>query len=352
MQRSILGPLLDAAGARRDPARDDVVTGFGDPAAELAALGEDCALLDETDRGAVRCAGADALDFLHRVLANDVKGLAVGEERRNLLLTPKGRVRHLVELVRLAEQEALLLTAPGEGAPLAEALEADHFAEALELADDTARHAPLALLGPRAGERLASLLIGGELPAEGRATTLDHGGRPTLVVHARRHGAPGYLLDAGPDGAEALWRALRDAGARPVGAHARDALRIAAGEALAGVDVDEQSYPQEARLADAFSLSKGCYPGQEVVAKIDTYGGLNRRVVVLELDSAGALERDAPLSVQDGGERKSVGRVTSWAPRPGGGALALGTVKLAHEAPGTRLLVGEDGLEARVVAPR
>src|SRR5204862_1300194 len=96
-------------------------------------------------------------------------------------------------------------------------------------------------------------------------------------------GSPGFRLDAGPEGAIELWRSLVAAGARPTGVVVRDVLRVEGGSALFGVDVDESVYPQEARLESAFSLEKGCYIGQEVVAKIDTYGGLNKRLVALRI---------------------------------------------------------------------
>lgn len=351
MHRSILLDILPEAetidgaaellGSRAD---------FGDPAGELEALSLGCALLDETDLGALRAAGPDATDFLQRVLAGDVRGLAAGEIRRNLLLSAKGKVRGLFELARLSSDELLLLCPPGGAASLRAALDAYLFAEELELLDTSAEHAPLALVGPLAEATFASAFPGLPPPPDGRVARCEQGSVALLVLHRRRHGAPGFLIDGGPAAAAELWRALRAAGARPCGRQAREVHRIAAGAALPGLDVDDSRYPQEARLEDAFSLAKGCYVGQEVVAKIDTYGGLHRRLVVLESESA-QLAVGSALFELESGERREIGEVSSSAPRPQGGSLALAYVKLEHEGPGTRLAVGEEGSEARVIRP-
>ena len=347
-----LQSVLEAAGAVVD-ARGFVAS-FGDPAGELEALEHGTALLDESSRGAVRIAGADATDFLHRLLAGDVRGLAVGGAQRNLLLTAKGRVRFLFDLVRVRERELVAFTEPNRAAGLAEALEAYHFAEDVELVDASASSTPLALLGPTARATLQRALRDATLPdalltAKSGAALLEHDGAPVLLVHHRRHGVDGFLVDAGPERCAALWNALHEAGARPVGHLARDARRIAAGAALCGVDVDESRTPQEARLEDAFSLAKGCYVGQEVVAKIDTYGGLHRRLVVLDVADGELIESGAELHVPGADDARVIGTVTSSTQLPGGGALAIAFVKLEHEAPGTMLVLEPGARAVRVV---
>ena len=119
--------LSDLEGAPDAGARPTLLHGsradFGDPAAELDALQHGAALLDATDGGCVRIAGPDAADFLQRVLAGDVRALAPGDARPNLLLSSKGKVRASFELLRLAEGEFLALCAPGAGAGLTSILE-------------------------------------------------------------------------------------------------------------------------------------------------------------------------------------------------------------------------------------
>jgi folate-binding protein YgfZ len=166
----------------------------------------------------------------------------------------------------------------------------------------------------------------------------------------------GCLLDAGPELVEALWDALVAAGATPVGLVVRDSLRVEAGRALAGVDVDDNVYPQEAGLDEAFALDKGCYVGQEVVAKIDTYGGLNKRLLTLRVEHSDPLPRGARLFRTEDGERRELGLVTSWAYSFAlDTGLVLAYVKRRHQEPGTEFeLVAEGGQSlgtARVVEP-
>ena len=157
-------------------------------------------------------------------------------------------------------------------------------------------------------------------------------------------------LDAGPEHAEALWRALIAAGAQPAGLVVHDSLRVEAGMAEHGVDVDENVYPQEARLEPAFSLDKGCYIGQEVVAKIDTYGGLNKRMVGLRVSHDDPVPRGTPLLREDGGEWRELGLLTSWAYSfVLDTGLALGYVKRRHQEPGTTFRLGEGPGEATLL---
>ena len=97
------------------------------------------------------------------------------------------------------------------------------------------------------------------------------GGRPVFVAAAPVAGSPGFRVDGGRELASGLWSAFGEAGGAPIGLVARDILRVEAGAALFGVDISDEIYPQEARLEAGFNLTKGCYIGQEVVAKIDTY---------------------------------------------------------------------------------
>ncbi|NUP97924.1 MAG: pseudouridine-5'-phosphate glycosidase [Planctomycetaceae bacterium] len=135
---------------------------------------------------------------------------------------------------------------------------------------------------------------------------------------------------------------VREAGAVPAGRIAHDCLRVEAGAAEQGVDVDDSIYPQEARLERAFSLDKGCYIGQEVVAKIDTYGGLNKRLVALRISHDDPLPAGTRLYRDDEGEWRDLGVVTSWAYSfVLDTGLALAYVKRRHQGAGTRFHLGD-----------
>lgn len=347
MNRPHLEALHRAAGARLagDPPRP---LGFGDVPGEYAAAQEGAALFDRSDRGCVRVAGPEAASFLHRLLANSVRTLAPGQGNRNLLLSSKGKVLFDFDL-SVDAQGVELATPPGTAARLIAALELYHFSEKVSFEDRSEHVAPLELLGPLAAE-IARAVLGVEPPADDHAPfAASFGNAPASVVRVDVAGRSGLRLEAGPERAAALWHALIAAGARPAGRVAYDSLRAEACAAEYGVDVDDSIYPQEARLERAFSLDKGCYIGQEVVAKIDTYGGLNKRLCTLSVEHDEPVAPGTRLWRQDEGEWRDLGVVTTWAysfARDGGVVLAY--LKRRHQEPGTLFRVG-DGPAAAVV---
>lgn len=312
MHASPLITAHESRGARLQGGSAPRVLTFGDVPAEYEAATRGCALFDETDRGRLTVTGGDAAEFLHRLLANDVRGVEAGCGNKTLLLTPKGKILFEADLSRSGETFELS-TPTGEAAKLLTALDMYLFADDVELTESTESHAPLSIAGPQAEECLAKL-VAGALPAEiHQRSELDWNGTELAITRAVVAGSPGFILDAGPEHVAELWNALEATGAVPCGVIVRDILRIEAGAAQFGDDIDENIYPQEARLEPAFSLDKGCYIGQEVVAKIDTYGGLNKRLVALKLEHDDPIPRGTPVVKLEDGEERELGLVTSWA---------------------------------------
>lgn len=353
MKNTVLHELHAAAGAQLLPAGEPCpLLTYGDVPGEYRAAQEHCALFDETDRGLVRVSGEEGVEFLHRLLANDVRALTPGQGNRTLLLTPKGKVRFDVDLA-CTEDAVLLSTPPAGASSLVEALDTFLFAEAVEIVDATEEYAPLCLLGPAAAELVAAL-TGDAPPEEAHAhTRVPWEGHFLTVTSLIACGSRAWRLDAGPQGAPILWTALREAGAQPAGRVVADSLRVEACAALLGEDIDEGIYPQEARLESAFSLDKGCYIGQEVVAKIDTYGGLNKCLTILQVEHEDPVPRGTHLRRlhEASGEWRNVGMVTSWAWSFAMDAgLVLAHVKRRNQAPGTRFHLGDSTAEATVLA--
>ncbi|MBK7874363.1 MAG: aminomethyl transferase family protein [Planctomycetes bacterium] len=350
MNRSPLLDLHRAAGARLTQGDPPELLTYGDVPAEYRAANEGAVLFDATERARVVARGADAPSFLHRLLANDVRNLAVGGAQRNLLLSSKGKVLFEFEL-RRGESEVELEIAASKAKALLAALDLYLFSEKVTFADETELAAPIELAGPRAVE-LARSVCGAAVPAEpGRWTTIAWNGATVRASARAVAGASGLMLDAGAAHAQALWNALRAAGAVPAGRIVRDILRVEAGAAEYGLDVDENVYPQEARLEPAFSLTKGCYIGQEVVAKIDTYGGLNKRLVALKVAHDDPVARGTRLMKLDEGEWRDLGVVTSWAYSfVLDTGLVLAYVKRRHQKAGTEFRLG-DGPATAVIVP-
>ncbi|MGZ4400598.1 MAG: CAF17-like 4Fe-4S cluster assembly/insertion protein YgfZ [Gaiellaceae bacterium] len=242
-------------------------------------------------RGFVGVRGPDAAGYLQRMLSNDVQSLEVGSSCQALLLTSKARVIAPLRAWRRGEQDFLLLTEPGLADVLASQLLRSRFAAKAEIAIE---------------EHRSTLVLGDPLP---EAVPNDDYSLPACEV-----------LDADPPAGE------------PVPEDELDLLRIEAGTPVWGLEIDDRVLPAEAGLVErAISLTKGCYPGQEPVARLQYRGHPNRLLRVLELEGAELPPYDA--EIRDG--ERVVGRITSAArDRDGASVVALGYVRreVAEEA--------------------
>jgi tRNA-modifying protein YgfZ len=232
-------------------------------------------------RAFVRVAGPDAEDYLQRMLSNDVAALAAREVCDALLLTPKGRVLAPLRVLRREAEDFLLLTEPELGETVRATLVQSRFAAKAEI--ELEEHRSFVLLGR----------------ADGGISNDDYG-IPAVEI-----------IDEDPPEV----RALSD--------EELEALRIAAGTPRFGKEIDGRVLPAEAGLVErAVSLTKGCYPGQEPIARLHYRGHVNRVLRVLRIE---AVEPPAPEAEIHYGD-KVVGRVTSAA-RADSGAVALGFVR-------------------------
>ncbi|MEZ6019819.1 MAG: hypothetical protein R3F17_06860 [Planctomycetota bacterium] len=177
--------------------------------------------------------------------------------------------------------------------------------------------------------------------APGQCLSFERAGHPVLAYGRPVAGSPGVRLRIARAGLAAVWQDLRTGGCRPAGLVVFDSLRAESVTAQWGVDLDDSVYPQEARLDDAFSLSKGCYIGQEVVAKIDTYGGLNKRLHLLRVGDEDPVAPGTRLfgaPETPGGEARDLGVVTTWAWSFAlDGGVVLAYVKRKHQETGHRV---------------
>ncbi|MBX6389181.1 MAG: folate-binding protein YgfZ, partial [Frankia sp.] len=300
-------PLLDLPGAvAASPPDAGVAAHYGDPLREQRRAQTDAVLVDRSHRGVVRVGGPDRLGWLHSLASQHLSELRPMWGTEALLLSPHGHVEH--HLFVADDGEATWLDVePGRAGALLAFLESMRFLLRVEPADVTDRTAVLALLGPRAAELLAGALgdeaAGGDVPAHwlaepvsaaelaARGGTGAEGGRYPLA----RFG-PGVLARRLPYGVDllverselvSLAERLLAAGITPGGVDAFEAARIADGRARLGVDSDHRTIPHETSwLADAVHLDKGCYRGQETVARVHNLGRPPRRLVRLHLDGA------------------------------------------------------------------
>ncbi len=327
------------------------VADYGDPAAEREALGAACGLVDRSWVSGLEMLGADRTRFLGGYVTCDVKGLEPGAGAYGFVTGVKGRV--LADPVVLALDDRLWLELPpGKAQEISEHLSKYVIVDRVEIRtlEDMV---PLSLVGPRSAEVLGSVVepleeVWSHRVAEVLGTGVRLVREPSLAVGERE--IPAWTLWVAAGGAEALFGALLDHGAAsglmPVGHLALDALRVEAGRPLYGVDFDGANFPQETGLEEqAVSYDKGCYLGQEVVARIHYRGGVNRHLRGLVF--GGEVERVADLigrAVLAGG--REAGKVTSAA-EAGAGAIGLAILHRRAE-PGSPVELAGGGT-ARVV---
>jgi folate-binding protein YgfZ len=319
-------------------------------AGQAAAVRGSAGLFRLANRGLVAVEGADRVRWLNGMISNDVAALAAGPERsgcRALLLTPQGRIA--ADLQVLWREDALWLETASEAvAPLIERLDKYIIADAVSLADRSAAVARLGLEGPAAPAILQRALGAPLRLAPDACADVRVAGAAAVVAAFGWTGEAAFQLFAPVEAGAAVATALAEAGAGEglveAGAEALEILRIEAGRPRFGADLDETVLPAEARLEAAVSTTKGCYTGQEVVARLASQGQVAHRLVGLSSEGPGPLPVGA--SVQAGDRR--IGEVTSACVSPVAGPIALAYVRRPHEAPGTEVSV--DGRTARVAA--
>jgi folate-binding protein YgfZ len=282
------------------------------------------AWLDLSDRGLVRVTGTDRVRFLNGMLTCDVAALREGATAAGLQLDRRGHILAQLEVVALPS-EILLDVAPGGEPALLTVLGKHIVADDVTLESLSGRWGQLALEGPDAPAAAARL---GAPPLEPGACAV--GGE--ILWRAAGALTPEGRRAAGPRAALA---ALRERLELPrMEAAAAETLRIEAALARAGVDTGERTFPQEARLEGAVSFSKGCYIGQEIVARIQSRGAVNHLLVKLSTDA----EVAPGAEIQVGG--RVSGRVTSAVVSAASGPLALGYLRRDDAAPGTPVRIG------------
>ena len=308
----------------------------GASAAAQAAQRAGVALASEVAADFLEVAGADRVRFLHNLTTCDVRALAPGGSVRGFLTDVRGHVLADADVVALADRLRLRLPA-GRAAAIAAHLARYRIADRVEIAA-VADLVVAELRGPGAPGLLEALLAAPP-PRAGAHAAVALGGAAVLLRARPLGRAPRFELAAAPAALAAALAALRGAGAArgllEPGLDALEAVRIEDGELAWGVDYGEESFPQETGEEGAVSPTKGCYLGQEVVARIH-YRGQVQRVARGLVFEAGA--RAAPGEELLAGDGRPAGRATSVADSCAlGRAVALSLVARRAAEPGARL---------------
>jgi folate-binding protein YgfZ len=339
----------ERVGARFIPVGGrEVVAGYGDVGAEYGAARGAVALHDASYREILRITGEDRASFLHGMVTQEVKNLPVGSAAYAAFITVKGAMVGDARILK-REDDLLLDLEPGLGAKVREFLDKYLISEDAELHDGTPDLAWLKLLGPRTAQVLAAVPGGPqEVPAPLSSRKASIAGQDVwLLGTALPGGLSGVDVLVPRAGLEVVWEALVGAdGVKPLGFDALELVRVEAGVPRYGQDMVDTTIPLEANLTNAISYNKGCYIGQEVIARATFRGHMNRKLAGLLLG-----EKDvAPGTELRRGEKK-VGWVTSVVTSPvKGQRVALGYVHRDSLEPGTELTLGEGAGTVTVAA--
>ncbi len=302
--------------------------------AQYRQLREECGVLDRSGRGKLLVTGPDAAEYLQGQLTNDVEALEPGDGQYAALLDRKGHMQGDMRVLREGADAILLDTEPEARAAVLRHLTMYSVGRDVEVADVSEERAILSLIGPRSVEIAGTAALP---PNACEATAVA--GVECLIAGT----SEGLDLICSANEAERLREALLAAGAVEVSPDAAEILRIETGIPRFGAEMGTETMPAEAGIVeDAVSFTKGCYIGQETVARLHYKGKPNRHLRGLRLSAPA--EPGAALRLGE----KEVGHLGGAAVSPALGPIGLAIVRREAE-PGTELAVGEDGVTARVV---
>ncbi|MCS7166649.1 MAG: glycine cleavage T C-terminal barrel domain-containing protein [Gemmatales bacterium] len=318
---------------------------FGDWQQEYQSALQAAVVWDISPRTTVVITGKDRAAFLHNFCTNDIVRTPIGRGCEAFLTT--GQAKILAWFHAFAEDEAITLDAdPGRGPIILRHLSRYVITEEVTCEERTGQLVILHVAGPSAGDVLARVFHTSQLPRQ----THEHGafsyqGQRLRVRCLARLGLPGWDIVAETASVRSLAEQLRICGAAPLGYAAAEVLRVEAGWPVFGRDLDETNLPQEVGRDDrAISFTKGCYLGQETVARIRAYGHVNRKLCGIRFATAEVLPAGTKLfptsaPSAESGASTEIGRITScvYSPRLGS-AIALAWLRRGHWDTGTMVL--------------
>ena len=255
---------------------------YGSPEREAAFVQNAAGLLDQSYRGVLELEGTGAGQVLNRVFSSGVSKLAPGEGQTSCLLSAKGRVVGAFFLYRVDEDQYRLVTREPMHDDLVKGIQKYVVFDDVEVKDVSEDLGILVLQGPVAGQVLSECLAASSsLPSTGQLQGVEVAGAECWLTAGGETAEGGFELGVPAPALEAAWRSLHGAvtkaGGGAVGHAAAEVLRVEAGQARHGKDYDADSFPKEIDWEHALTYDK-CYVGQEIVARMRTYGDVNRRL--------------------------------------------------------------------------
>jgi len=343
---------------------------YGDVLLEYAEVREGgCGVIDLSNRGRILVSGTEAVQFLNGLITNDMKTLPLNSWMPAAFPNVQGRLIASVRVVRLKDEGTDKNVAPAflidtEAATherVLKTIERFTLAGDFRVTDVTNQTALLSVKGSKAvdvvqktlGDNAADLLPNQSIQTAWPQSNQTGSGpedpiSDLIVMRESRASEDGFDMVVNAAQAGSLWDALQNAGAKPVGSAALEILRIEAGVPRYGIDMDETNVVTETALDDAVSYTKGCYVGQEIIARIKYRGHVAKKLTGVMFEQQVNVAVGATIHSVDG---KEAGRITSLADSPRlGRTIALAYLKYDYLAAGTNLRItsADQEFEARV----
>lgn len=316
---------------------DSITSGALD--AEIDALLDGAGVADLSARTQIEVAGSDRASFLHNLSTNEIRKLKPGGGCEAFFCDARGHIQaHVYIFCR--DQSLVIDSVPGAADVLMPHLDRYLIREDVQLTDRSNEWCELLVAGPNS-VKLLGRLTGIDPAALGARVATVEASLADNYVQIRRFdlvGPDSFAVVGAKTDRDAIWCTLVGAGAKPCGKQAVEAIRFAAGSPLYGIDITPRNLPQEVARDDrTISFVKGCYLGQETVARIDALGHVNRLLCGLRFSDPrpGDLPAASGMALTVGGQ--SVGEITSAALPTRLGRVGLGYVRREHATPGTRL---------------
>ena len=321
------------------------------PEKEFTAANTSAVVVDLGQRTQLELTGADRQKYLHNFCTNEIRNLQPGQSCEAFVTTIQGKIK--AHIFIFAEENALWVDAlPGYEDLLFAHFDKYLITEDVQFHRRSNEYAEFYASGPEVLPRLAALNLPVKDLAAGRHVRAELESHPIAVRRVDWLGVPGCLIQVPVAAAAAVWKTLVSGGLQPAGQGTYAALRIGAGLPDHGVDLTEDNLGQEAARTNlAISFTKGCYLGQEPIARIDSMGHVNQELRILRLQSGPIPIAGAKVLMP--GEVREAGAVTSAAWDPVAQApIALAIIKRNYLSPGTKLNVvcGDQEVAATVFA--
>jgi len=330
----------DVKAGRIEPAPENLIRPlhYGDWIAELRSLYETAGLVDHCFQGKLLLSGKDAVDLLNRISTNDINRLITDGFCPTVLTSPKGKVIDFCRLIRV-DSSILLLSAREDIGHVADWIRQYIIMEDVRLDHVSGNYVGLRLAGPRSPE-IINNLAGQELNQKVNIISGAENIPPFFIINTDRLKVPSYDVivpaEASAVLVERLGGHLEEAGGRRAGHQAYEVLRVESGVPAWGNELSEEINPYEARLTEAVNPAKGCYFGQEVIARLATYDKVQKLLTGFTL--SGLPSRSAPHELFSGNEK--IGILTSIVHNPLSGMISgLGYMRKSS-------ISGGSGIEA------